>query len=123
MTRVPASEIVAFQKLARVEEIPPGRTKFLRVGSEPVILANFEGQIYALYGICPHQRNPLEGAVMWDHLIDCPWHHFQYDVRTGENYFPKNVFPGDHPRAQAQVGPLKTYPVRVEKREVWVDLG
>jgi len=53
-------------------------------GGKPVILANYEGRIYALHGLCPHRCNPLEGAVMWDHLVDCPFHHFQYDVRTGE---------------------------------------
>jgi nitrite reductase/ring-hydroxylating ferredoxin subunit len=114
---------MAFQKVARAEEIPPGKTKFLCRGDAPVILANWEGRIYALDGICPHQRNPLEGATLWDHLIDCPWHHFMFDVRTGENHFPKNVYPADYPRVQQQLDPLRTYPVRVEDGDVWVDLG
>lgn len=113
---------MAFQKLARVEEIPPGRTKFLRVGTRPVILANFEGRIYAAFGLCPHRYNPLEGATMWDHLISCPFHHFQYDVRTGENYFPANVYPKDYQRLEAQLRPLKTYAVELREGEVWVDL-
>ena len=113
---------MAFRKLARAEEIPPGQTKFVCVGEAPVILANWAGRIYALYGLCPHRANPLEGATMWDHLLDCPWHHFQYDVTTGENYFPKNVYPLDYPRLQEQLRPLKTYPVRIEGGEVWVDL-
>ncbi len=112
-----------FQKLGRADEIPPGKTKFVCAGEAPVILANWEGRIYALHGICPHQHNPLEGAVLWDHLLDCPWHHFMYDVRTGQNHFPKNVFPPDVPLAQQQVGPLATYAVRVEDGDVWVDLG
>jgi nitrite reductase/ring-hydroxylating ferredoxin subunit len=113
---------VAFQKVARVEEIPPGRTKFLHVGDRPVILANFEGRIYAAFGRCPHQNNPLDGATMWDHLIDCPFHHFQYDVRTGENYFPRNVYPKDYQRLEAQLRPLATYRVEVRDGDVWVDL-
>jgi 4a-hydroxytetrahydrobiopterin dehydratase len=59
----------------------------------PAILANYGGSIYALSGICNHQYKPLEGAQLWDHLLDCPWHHFQYDVRSGESHFPKNVYP------------------------------
>ena len=114
---------MALQKLARMEELPPGRTKFFRLGSKPVILANWAGQIYALQGICPHRNNPLEGAILWDHLLDCPWHHFQYDVRTGENHFPKNVYPDDLPGLQEQVRPLRTYPVEVKEGAVWVDLG
>ena len=84
---------MAFRKLARAENIPPGKTRFLCADDSPVVLANWEGRIYALYGRCPHQNNPLEGATMWDNLINCPFHHFQYDVRTGENHYPKNVYP------------------------------
>ncbi len=113
---------MAFQRLARADAIPPGQTKFFWVGEAPVIVANFAGRIYALHGRCPHRNYPLDGAAMWDHLLDCPWHHFQYDVRTGENYFPKNVYPADYPRLQEQLRPLKTYPVRIEDGEVWVDL-
>lgn len=99
--------------------MPPGHTKFIRVNGRPVLLANRKGRIYALHGICPHQNNPLEGATIWDHLIDCPWHHFQFDVRTGENYYPSNVYPRD---VKKQVRPLRTFPVQVKEGEVWVDL-
>jgi 3-phenylpropionate/trans-cinnamate dioxygenase ferredoxin subunit len=58
---------------------------------------------------------------MWDNLIDCPFHHFQYDV-TGENYFPKNVYPKDYKRLEAQLRPLKIYAVELRNGEVWVDL-
>lgn len=49
------------------------------------------------------------GATLWDNLIDCLFHHFQYDVKTGENYFPRNVYP-------------KTYEVKLRDGEVWVNL-
>lgn len=113
---------MALQKIARVSDIPPGQTKFFCVGQAPVVLANWAGQIYALYGLCPHRHNPLQGATLWEHLLDCPWHHFQYDVRTGENHFPKNVYPKDYLRLQEQVRPLKTYPVLVKDGDVWVDV-
>jgi nitrite reductase/ring-hydroxylating ferredoxin subunit len=47
---------------------------------------------------------------------------FQYDVKTGENYFPRNVYPKDYKRLEAQVGPLKTYEVKLRDGEVWVNL-
>jgi len=111
-----------FQKLAAISEVPPGKTKFVHAASTPVILANWDGRIYALYGLCPHRGNPLEGAVLWDNLIDCPFHHFQYDVQTGRNHYPQNVYPKDYPELQQQLKPLKTYPVEVRDNDVWVDL-
>ena len=110
------------QILARVEEVPPGHTKYVCSGDQPVILANWQGEIFAFAGICPHQKRALEGATLWEHLLDCPWHHFQFDIRTGENHFPKNVYPADLPELRGQIQPLETYPVEVRNGEIWVDL-
>ncbi|HSB15672.1 MAG TPA: Rieske 2Fe-2S domain-containing protein [Bryobacteraceae bacterium] len=114
---------MALWKLARAAEIPPGQTRFVWAGEAAVLLVNYRGAIYALSGICPHRNNPLEGAVLWGHLVDCPYHHFQYDVRTGENHFPKNVYPEDMPQLEQQVRPLRSYRVEVREGDVWVDLG
>ena len=111
-----------FVKVARAEEVSPGLTKYCPLESGPIILANHEGAIYALSGICPHQLNPLEGAVMWGPLIDCPWHHFQFDCRTGENHFPSNVYPKDLQYLRKQLTSLKRYAVEIRDGDVWVDL-
>ena len=109
-------------KLAAAAEVPPGQTRFVRVGRVPIILVNYQGGIYAYHGLCPHRGNPLEGAVLWDNLLDCPFHHFQFDVRTGENYFPQNVYPKDIPHLQRQTHPLRPYAVELRNGEIWVNL-
>lgn len=114
---------MAFQKLAREDEIPAGTTRFIRAGGIPVILAKWGGRVYALHGICPHKNNPLEGARVWDYLLDCPWHHFQYDVRTGENHYPKNVYPQSEERLKAQLRSLAVYAVEIRNGEIWADVN
>jgi 3-phenylpropionate/trans-cinnamate dioxygenase ferredoxin subunit len=113
---------VALTKVARVDEIPPGQTKFFQLPAGPVLLANYDGNVYAVSGICSHQLKPLEGAALLGPLIDCPWHHFQFDCRTGENHFPANVYPKDLDHLSKQLMPLKRYAVEVRDGEVWVDL-
>jgi nitrite reductase/ring-hydroxylating ferredoxin subunit len=110
---------MAFEKVARAEQVPPGKTGFFLPRGRPVVLSNFEGRIYAHYGMCPHKGFPLEGAVLWDNLLTCPWHNYQYDLKTGENFYPRRVYPGD---MKAQVIRLRRYPVQVRDGEVWVDL-
>ncbi len=56
---------------------------------------------------------------MWDNLITCPWHNYQYDVETGRNHYPRNVFPED---LRKDLSPLRTYRVEIREGEVWVDL-
>lgn len=81
-----------------------------------MLLANYEGRIYAVSGICPHQLNPLEGAVLGDLLIDGPWRHFQFDCR---NHFPASVYPKD---LRKQLAPLKRYAVDVRDGDVWMKI-
>jgi len=113
---------VAFQKLARLEEIPPGQTRYFPRPGGPILLAHFEGSIYAVSGICPHQLNPLEGAALVGPFIDCPWHHFQFDCRSGANCFPTNAYPVDLQDFRRQLISLRSYPVEMRDGDVWVDL-
>lgn len=109
-------------KLARVDEVPPGQSRYFPLQSGPIVLANYEGSIHAVSGLCLHKLNPLDGATMWGPYIDCPYHHFQYDVRSGENHFPRNVYPQDIAALRGQLQPLKTYAVEVREGEVWVNV-
>lgn len=111
-----------FFRAARVEAVPPGRTKMVELDGRPILLANWNGEIHALDGICPHQYNPFTGAAVWDYLVECPWHHFQYDIRTGENIYPRNVYPPGSPQMARDVRSVRTYAVRVVEGEVFVGI-
>jgi 3-phenylpropionate/trans-cinnamate dioxygenase ferredoxin component len=111
-----------FFLVANTTDIPPDRTRFYTITGRPLVIAHRAGRFHALGGICPHKGHSLDGAVLWDDLIDCPWHHFQYDIRTGENYFPRNVYPEDVPELEKQLRPLPVYPLEVRGNEIWVQL-
>jgi nitrite reductase/ring-hydroxylating ferredoxin subunit len=102
-----------------VEEIPPGQVRVIRVDGVLVALANSAGRIYALEGVCPHQGKPMTGARLWANLLTCPWHNYQYDVTTGENVYPRRVYPAD---LKMDVRDLTVFPVEVRDSEVWVEL-
>ena len=47
-------------------------------------LFNVDGQISAIDGICPHQGGPLADGPLEGTTVTCPWHGWQFDVRTGK---------------------------------------
>lgn len=108
---------------APAADIPAGHTGCYSISGRRILIAHCGGEFFALDGICPHRRNPLDGAQLWGHLVDCPWHHFQYDVRTGENWYPKNVYPADLPDLASQLQPIATYRVELRGSEIWVELA
>ncbi len=109
--------------VAKVEEILPGQTRMLQVGRCPILIVNDQGKFYALQGLCGHQNLPLAGGKVYQGVLDCPWHHFQYDIRTGENLYPRRVYPLDAlPYLRQQISPLRTYAVRVVDEQVQVEV-
>src|ERR1043165_8491851 len=75
----PSGQFVA---VARVGEIPPGKARQGRVGGRWVALFHIDGAYHAIDNLCLHRGGPLcEGAV-GGHVVTCPWHGWQFDVRT-----------------------------------------
>ncbi len=72
------------------------------VANRSIVLANVDGEFYAVDGICTHKRLSLEGAKLEGCRLICPWHFTEFDVRTGEQV------------KWAYGGPLPTFPVRRE---------
>jgi len=70
-----------------------------------------DDKFYATDGLCTHQRVHLADGFVMDNLIECPKHNGRFDYTTG----------------QAKGAPvcvnLKTYPVKVEAGDVFIQLA
>lgn len=109
-----------------VADFPSDRASVVTVGRRQIGIAVWRGQHFALRNVCPHlgaalcagQIAPLlieNPERQWDLIADadrpmivCPWHRWQFDLRTGH----------------ALVGHLrvKTYPVHERAGRVIVDI-
>ena len=96
-----------FVKVARIEEVPEGTLASVRAGEEEMALAHCDGGFYAVQAHCLHLRGPLAEGKLEGCVLSCPWHGWQYDVRTGENEFDLAIR-------------LRTYDVQVADGEVRV---
>ena len=70
-----------------------------------------DGSFYATDGLCTHEQVHLADGLVMDHVIECPKHNGQFDYRSGEAK-----------RAPVCVA-LRTWPVKVEGGQVFLDLG
>ena len=71
-------------KLATLEELPVGGAKEVEFEGRVFALFNIDGEISAIDGICPHQGGPLADGTIEGTTVTCPWHGWQFDVRTGQ---------------------------------------
>jgi nitrite reductase/ring-hydroxylating ferredoxin subunit len=75
---------MALERAAKVSEIPPGSIRELQVAGKPVALANIGGRFYAIDNTCLHRGGPLGQGQLEGSVVTCPWHGWQFDVRTGK---------------------------------------
>lgn len=93
----------------RVADCPPGEGREVLAGQRIIAVYNVEGAFHALDGICAHQGGPLGKGRLCNGVVTCPWHGWQYDVRTGQ-----------HQTSQSVRQPV--LPARIEDGWVWVDV-
>lgn len=77
--------------IARCEECPPGASLETVAEERIIALYNVDGAYFALDGICPHLGGPLGKGVLTRCVVTCPWHGWQFDVRTGQHTFAPTV--------------------------------
>ena len=74
-----------FSKACAVSDVAPGTAKLVAVDGKEIALFNVDGTFYALDNECPHRGGPLGEGDLEGCIVTCPWHAWQYDVRTGES--------------------------------------
>jgi len=95
-------------KLTNQSELPAeGEAKEFELGDKTICVANCEGTLSAMDNVCLHRGGPLGQGVIEEGKVICPWHGWQYDLKTGEV--------AHNPAAKVAV-----YPIKVEGDDVLV---
>lgn len=74
-----------YVRVARLQELPPGRMKHIPLSGGAVALHNVNGQIYATQDACPHEGVSLsKGGHLDGETLTCGYHFWCFNVRSGE---------------------------------------
>ena len=101
---------MGFVRAAKMGDVPPGTIREFQVESKAIALANVDGQFHAIDNTCIHRGGPLADGPLEGTVVTCPWHGWEYDVRTGKV--------GQNPTAG-----VDCYPVEVRGEEIFVKVG
>lgn len=97
-------------QVRRPPKLFPGECAVVRAGNDDYALFNVDGRLYSTSNRCPHQGGSLGEGYLEGSCVVCPLHGWGFDVRTGQ------------PAYVAQPGHVRTYAVKEENGEVWLDL-
>lgn len=92
-----------------INHLKPGEcARFELPDGDELAVYNVDGEYYATENFCPHKGAPLSEGVMCGHVVECGWHGWQFDVRTGECLTVRET--------------IKTYPLKIEDGAVVIEL-
>ena len=72
----------AVRVLAR-DEFPPGACKRVEVEGRTIALFRIGDDAFAVDAVCRHREGPLDEGILEGLTVYCPWHGWQYDLKTG----------------------------------------
>jgi len=96
-----------FVKVLSTSDLAEGQGKVVQAGGKAIAVFNVGGTVYALDNTCLHRGGPLGEGELEGAVVTCPWHMWEYDVRTGE-------------KVGAPTVKVATYPVQVEGPDIKV---
>lgn len=93
----------------KISELPKDSGRSLEIASQRVALFNVGGKFYAMADSCMHRGGPLGDGHLEGTTVTCPWHAWDFDVKTGECLTMKG-------------SKQKKFPVKTEGDGVYVEL-
>jgi len=88
-------------------EVPAGDMVRVDVADDSFVITNVENRIAVFRNACIHQGLSLDGGMIEDGVIRCPWHGFTFEASSGECL--------SAPGAQ-----LEQIPTRIEDGTIWI---
>ena len=102
-----------FVKIVESSEIALGRMKKVKVVDKEFLVANVNGNYYAIGSKCTHAGGDLSQGSLKGNVVTCPKHKAKFDVTTGKVVLgPKILFM--HPKINDE----PSYEVKVEGKDI-----
>ncbi|MFZ1029418.1 MAG: Fe-S cluster biogenesis protein NfuA [Limnoraphis robusta] len=93
--------------ITTIEQIPEGGILAVELDGLKLIITRFADQIQAYRNSCTHLAMPLDKGEIKEGILTCPFHHFQYNLKTGDCLTAPEM-------------PLQPYPVKRVGERVFV---
>lgn len=81
----PASSSSAPVDLGSEAEVRAGIPLRVEAFGTALHVIDVDGELIVHSLVCPHQLGPLDNAVVKEGEVECPWHGYRFDVRTGRS--------------------------------------
>jgi nitrite reductase (NADH) small subunit len=79
----PSSPKEGYVFIANLKDLPKGQGRVFKIQGKSLAVFRIDDRCFAINNICPHQGASLGKGRLKGFVVSCPWHHQQFDIRTG----------------------------------------
>jgi 3-phenylpropionate/trans-cinnamate dioxygenase ferredoxin subunit len=103
------------ERVCGTADVAINTMKSIIVKDTNILIANIDGKFYAMDAICSHQQGRLSEGKLNGHIVTCPVHKAQYDIRTGKvEKQPSGLIR----KATHDATDLRIYPLKVDNGSI-----
>ncbi len=102
-------------KAFQTTDLPPGEMKSVKIGKKEILVANLDGEYFAIDNKCSHLGGSLAKGEQEGSIVTCPRHGAEFDLKTGSAVGKAKI-------AVLKMGvkDLASFPVKVEGPDVLI---
>ena len=108
------------EKVCKTSDVAKSAMKGFIIKEKQILVANLDGQFFAMDAICPHMNGYLPSGKIENGEVVCPVHRARYDVKTGK--LVKNVDMLVKMATGHSAKDLKAYTVKVDGDDILIDI-
>ncbi len=106
-----------YVRVARKSDIAIGTMKKVTLNDKQILIANVNGNYYAIGSECTHYGGDLSQGTLKGNIVTCPNHKSKFDVTTGKVVSPPTEALG-HP----DIDDEPQYSIKVENENIMAKL-
>lgn len=103
-------------KVCSKSDVKPGGLRLVTAGGKDLVVANIDGNFYAMDNWCTHEQGNLSEGELNKNVLTCPEHGAQFDVTTGK------VLGGPDEEPADTIPPEPAYKIIIQGNDVMVDI-
>ncbi|MGQ0795425.1 MAG: Rieske (2Fe-2S) protein [Nitrosopumilaceae archaeon] len=97
--------------VGKTADITPGKTHKVTADGKEILVANIDGNYFAMDDTCTHAGASLSEGKLDGSILTCDWHGAKFDCKTGKLH----AFP-------AKIKDLNSYKLVVELDNLFLEL-
>ena len=113
-----------YRVAGNIADFPAGTPNKVVINQQEILLAQVNGNFYAVADRCPHQKGDLSKGKLEGAVITCPRHASQFDITDGRvvRWLKGSGLISAIGKTLKSEKSLQTYPVKVEGDTVLVEV-